>query len=674
MKVNKFIVASYDGQKSNNNKTVIDKKFVARQREQNFTGAIDGLVAFWEAVDRGGLAASFTVQDMLGTNFPRTWAAKDIGKDITGKNNWGAVAENGMREFLTGPSMFVVPGAVLFAATKYGAKSNAVPVQTIKDFSDIILDSNIDTTSKEAFKKSFYQGVLKRAFSNFNGVENADDLVSKGIDIQEYVSKILKMESAKKKGLINNIKNVSMPDSKEEILEDIIKQFVADKKANTSGYSNFLKALIAKDGANAAKKEIKIDDLIDRMVKYSDDLFETLEKEKGNLDEILENFTKRRMGSRFATNILMGVFTAAAMWFIPKIYTINKTNPETDPVRQKASELKSGKTGEVSFSGVSKLMHDIGEKVAPGQNTWLSKNAASLESNWINVARPIFYTLITGFTLVPRLIQSTKRDIESSKKNGGPIQWDETSNILRRDITTILTILFAMEGMGAGMGLAASKKSGIVLTSDILRKEDSFFKKFIKIFNPEGGVKVLSKAENTAQMSNFADLDQVIRFLEKNDENNGNLYKLLHIDSKGNNGNSGLLFNAAKKVFGDIIENKDIKATALRAAIEQNKPDEKDVKELLNVLNDTAKNPLLNFANKLNAIFQTVSLTIVTSFLGFGLPKINDFIIKRKYLKNDNTLQPKYADPNVNIPAYSILKNLNPQEKATFQYFLGNSK
>ena len=83
-------------------------------------------------------------------------------------------------------------------------------------------------------------------------------------------------------------------------------------------------------------------------------------------------------------------------------------------------------------------MHDIGEKVAPGQNTWLSKNAASLESNWINVARPIFYTLITGFTLVPRLIQSTKRDIESSKKNGGPIQWDETSNILRRDITTIL--------------------------------------------------------------------------------------------------------------------------------------------------------------------------------------------------------------------------------------------
>ena len=232
-----------------------------------------------------------------------------------------------------------------------------------------------------------------------------------------------------------------------------------------------------------------------------------------------------------------------------------------------------------------------------------------------------------------------------------------------------------MEGMGAGMGLLGSKKSGIVLTSDILRKEDSFFKKFIKIFNPEGGVQVLGKAENTAQMSNFENLDQVIRFFEKNDENKGNLYKLLHIDAKVKNKEgkeASTFYNAAKKLFGDVIENEKLKAEDLRNYVANNKLNENDVKEFLGILNDTKKNPLLNFANKLNAIFQTVSLAIVTGFLGFGLPKINDAIIKKKYLKNDNTLQPKYSDPNMPIPAYSILNNLKPNEKQIYQYFLGN--
>ena len=672
MKVQNIQPTAYNSQRVNSE----------TKNETSFTGATDILVRFWEGVDRGGLAASFTIQDMLGTNIPRTWAAKDVGKDLTGKNNWGAVVENGLREFLTGPSMFVVPGGVLYASTKFGAKSNAVPVQTIKDFAEIIKKSNIDTTSKEAFKKSFYGSVLERVFSNFDGIKDIENLAQKGIDIDDYIAQILKMESAKEKGLLNNIKNAAMPDSKEEILEGIIKKFVTDKKANTTGYPNFLKALITNTSADkSAKYEVKIGDLINRMIKYSDDLYESLGKQKGGLDDILEGFTKSRMGSRFATNILMGVFTAAAMWFIPKIYTVNKTNPETDPVRQKASELKGDKSNQtnsqVNFSGggISKIMSDIGEKVNPGQNTWLSKHASSLESNWVNVARPIFYTLITCFTLIPRLIQSTKRDIESSKKNGGPVQWDETSNILRRDITTILTILFAMEGMGAGMGLLGSKKSGIVLTTDILRKEDSFFKKFIKIFNPEGGVQVLGKAENTAQMSNFENLDQVIRFFEKNDENKGNLYKLLHIDAKVKNKEgkeASTFYNAAKKLFGDVIENEKLKAVDLRNYVANNKLNENDVKEFLEILNNTKKNPLLNFANKLNAIFQTVSLGIVTGFLGFGLPKINDAIIKKKYLKNDNTLQPKYSDPNMPIPAYSILNNLKPNEKQIYQYFLGN--
>ena len=55
------------------------------------------MIDFWAAIARGGLAASFTVQDMLGTNFPRTFAALDRNKDITGKNNYKAAVEVAIR-------------------------------------------------------------------------------------------------------------------------------------------------------------------------------------------------------------------------------------------------------------------------------------------------------------------------------------------------------------------------------------------------------------------------------------------------------------------------------------------------------------------------------------------------------------------------------------------------
>ena len=388
------------------------------------------------------------------------------------------------------------------------------------------------------------------------------------------------------------------------------------------------------------------------------------------------------MGGRFATNIAMGIFTALAMWFIPRIYTIGKTNPETDPVRQKASELKGGSkpaeqkenNGEVSFSGggISKLMSDLGEKVAPDTGSKLSKLASNVESDWINVARPIFYVLITCFTLIPRVIESTKRDIESSKKNGGPVQWDETINNLRRDVTTILTILFAMKGLGAVMAHRASKSSGIVLTNKILPDDAKFFDKFKNFLSPDHGVQVLSKKQNTAQMSSFANMDELMRFFRDTEDKQGNLHKLLHIDAKAKDGEAPAFYNAAKKVFGDIIEKEDLKADDLEKVLSESagKIDENDINELLGILNDTKKNPLLKFGNKINAIFETVSLAIVTAFLGFGLPKLNELLIKRKYLKDGNTLK----NPDMQIPDYSILNNLKPVEKQTYQYFLGNMK
>lgn len=679
----------------------------AMSKDTSFTGGVDMLIKFWEGVDRGGLAASFTVQDMLGTNIPRTLAARNIGKEYNGgKTNWTAVMENALREFLTGPSMFAVPAAVLYGTMKAGGKAHGVPIESIRDFGNILASSanEMDASSLEAFKKTFYTNVFGSVFSNF---DSKNDII-----LDDYVQKVLEMEKANKKGLFKNIFGKSDPTSKEELLQNIMDAFVKNKKANTKGYPDFLTAKITKKSS-----EVEFAKILDRMDKFAQDFFKTLKKSdtpEQISEAFVKNFSNKRMGGRFVTNATMGAFTAAAMWFIPKIYTIGKANPETAPLKEWSSGLQnqmqegavvpedkndeasqvpapntnpqsgsqprgqenaeSGK--EVSFSGggISRFVADLGEKVSPDAGTKLSKLAGNIESDWINVARPVFLTLITGFTLVPRIIQSAKRDMKTSKEKNDKNEWTETKNILRRDVTTIITILFAMKGLNSIMAHNATKKTGTVLTNKVLPDKMNPFKKFAEFFNSEGGVKVLSDKQNASRLSYFADADQVGRLFEDTEAKKGSLYKMLHIDAKPKKGEQSLLYDAAKKLFGEkLVDNKNVSADDLKEVLHKMEGTD-ELKNFMNILNDKKTNPLLKFASATNSIFQTLSLGIVAGFLGFGLPKINNAINTSNELKKLNRMKKEYQNTTVEIPHSNFIRTLKPQEKEAFQCFLGNIK
>ena len=82
------------------------------KRNINFTGidgALDVLVKFWQTVDNFGRAGQFTVEDMCGTNFPRSYKGLMAGKKYTGKYNWPEFFQEAIREFMTGPTMTFFP-------------------------------------------------------------------------------------------------------------------------------------------------------------------------------------------------------------------------------------------------------------------------------------------------------------------------------------------------------------------------------------------------------------------------------------------------------------------------------------------------------------------------------------------------------------------------------------
>lgn len=323
------------------------------------------LIDFWAAIARGGLAASFTVQDMLGTNFPRTFAALDRNKDITGKNNYKAAIEVAIREFTTGPSMFIIPALVLSGASRYSGTANKVPVDNIAIFSDIMKgtvnnlgenkfkDVDFKSLSKEELseagmqiKKTFYKDVFESIFSQFDSTA--------GINTDEYVELMLKAESpdVPKRNFFMSMfnkkvmKNGVPVDSKDEILAQLSTKFAADKKSHTKGWGNFLSARVIPDA-----KPLNITDIVDDMKNFSNDFAKQYISAQGKdlqagskvlVEKFVNNFRDSRIGSRFVTNVMMVIATGLFMSIIPKLYTRSKTNPETEAIYAQVNKQRQG--------------------------------------------------------------------------------------------------------------------------------------------------------------------------------------------------------------------------------------------------------------------------------------------------------------------------------------------
>lgn len=289
--------------------------------------------------------------------------------------------------------------------------------------------------------------------------------------------------------------------------------------------------------------------------------------------------------------------------------------------------------------------------------SFASKVNKFTEGRGINPGRGAFLALISICTLVPRFLQA--RDA------------DERSEIVRRDVTTILTITFAMKAIKAGLSALMAKKSGLPLTFTNIPENANPLKKALGYFQQKGTT-AFSAEDITANYANIDGKEALTRFLGFVDDNKGSVGKVLTFDrAKGSRGD-GALTQAAKKLLG---ENFDFTKPGkeIIAAVQSKDASNSAFSELSNILKDTNANPISKFGKGINAKFETVALIAVASFLGFGLPKLNEKLTKDKYLHNDGNIKDTYKDPNIDLPylkpnAYTTLNN---NQKMIFQNFLG---
>lgn len=314
------------GSKSNNNKK--SENLLNKNQQTSFRGGVDALTNFWQFIDNGGRALQFTVEDMTGTNIPRSIKGAMAGYKYTGKINIPAFLQEFIREFLTGPTMCVSPVAILALATRATGKSANTHMENIINLSHIMEALPKENIPKETFEDKFYTNAVK-------------DLLEHTIGKQTDSNSIETLTQA--------IKDYSKADKKSasKSLDDIQALFEHIVKSQKENYkdTDFLVAKYSID--NAKEGATKFKNYVNYITSYAKDYskkYSTRDNMVKITNDTIGNFKKSWLGKRFITVASMFFITGALMSFIPKIYTwaSGGVNPNASAIYDEAKKNDGG--------------------------------------------------------------------------------------------------------------------------------------------------------------------------------------------------------------------------------------------------------------------------------------------------------------------------------------------
>lgn len=342
-----------------NRQNNIDKQ--NNRKNISFRGVADMATVFWNFVDAGGRGLQFTVEDMFGTNFPRTYKGAMAGYEYTGQINWPSVWQEGIREFLTGPTMTLAPIAILAIATKMSGKSAGTHCENITNLSHLAtkLKPEEITINKQTmqgldidnFREDFLKTVVDDILSN-----SASDLGQKA---KETRTKQLIDGIKKYNSIQDSIKNAtSRADKKQlkkeakKLLETMGNNFESTLKEGNKSFAgvNFQAVKYSmpgtvEPGATNFKNYIKY------ISAYMEDFAEANLKDvsQGNglskkfvelSKNAIESFEETWLGKRITVVASMIVLTGVVMSIIPKLYTLASggVNPNAASIYNEAQK------------------------------------------------------------------------------------------------------------------------------------------------------------------------------------------------------------------------------------------------------------------------------------------------------------------------------------------------
>ncbi|MBQ8635246.1 hypothetical protein IJX73_01735 [bacterium] len=318
------------------NKIDNKKNNKAYNNNQNFCGIADSATVFWNFVDAGGRGLQFTVEDMLGTNIPRTYKGAMSGYKYTGKINIPSLLQEAIREFLTGPIMTIAPIAILNAATRMTGKTADTHRANIENLSylagQLPKEENTPEVFKEKFIKKSVEDLLEQTISKTPDKASVETLSEGILNYGELASKA-KTKPEKKA-------------AKEALaeLQTTFESIVKSQKENFNGRDLQKARYSTYNGKNGTTA---FSNYVSYITNYANDYIRTNTTKSNTIDlaeKTINAFQTSWLGKRGLVIGSMIGLTGVALSVIPKLYTFasGKDNPTGKEIYAEA-ERRGGK-------------------------------------------------------------------------------------------------------------------------------------------------------------------------------------------------------------------------------------------------------------------------------------------------------------------------------------------
>lgn len=556
-----------------------------------------------QSIENGGFLASFLIQDGIGMTLPRTYAGFLRDKEKTGHYNKQEGFEVLGREGMTGPCMMAVAPLSLMIAAKFG-RSTSVNSQLIKRFGanlkEFVSASKFNKellNQPEKFKQEFYKTNIKQMLENTVGKENAKEssveYILQQINNAEKIPDGTKLKKFRGKAKY-----------KSECMSNIIEHINNIKYSTATDLDMLQKVKFGNDS-----KVFSTKDTIDAMIKYTDDAI-TANKHLNKLDALqAESIKNKALGKRLITNISMIAATLGVLSALPKIYARSNTAPGA---RKKEAEYEESNNN-IAFKGKKDPIEKLGKAISKNKSDFVS---SELEYNGHNFTNTLMAGLSIFGLLAPRGLRAYSR---AQVDEDGKKDLTELYEILMRDITSSLAVVFAVPMGTRALVTAYEKRSGFVLMHKDRSKNNA--KTILDLLNPYSKAHVLTNSEITALYDKVDTKAKMLNFCKYIDKNGGDIHKIIDKSSEASK-----IFNSStfelSTLKGMPKADKNKKLIEFFEGLKGETAD-KTVKLLMKGADSAKRNKIASFARGLNSVPGLLTTFLISPYLlGWFIPRL----------------------------------------------------
>lgn len=572
---------------------------------------------FMQGIENSGFLGSFLIQDFCGMTGPRTAAGFLRDKENTGQLNMQEGKEVFWREALTGPCMMAVAPLSLLVAAKFG-RSTSVNTQLIKRFGnslkEVLTNANFDKgllKQPERFKQEFYRTNIEKILNDTLGKENVKkdsvEYILKQINYMEKIPTDVKLKKFRGKA-----------NYKRECMNNIV-EYIDDIRYKTSSDLDMLQKVKFGSDKLDSKKVFSTKNTIDAMMKYSNDAI-TANKHLDKLDELsAESIKNKSLGKRIVTNISMIAATLGVLSVLPKIYARSNIAPGARKVDQKTQDYNVAFEGRKPDKG---FLERLGGIINKNKSDFVSNE---LEYNGHNFTNTLMAGLSAFGLLAPRGFRAYSRaQVDEDGKKDLTELWE----IILRDLTSSLSVVFAVPMLTRACVTSYEKKSGFVLMQKD-RSNKSKLAASLDLLNPYSKAHVLTNSEIKSLYNNIDTKDKMLNFCKYIDRNGGDLQKIVSKSNEAEEIFKLSSMNGLKK------EEKNKKIISLVEKFDKSNADN-IVKKLMKAVDNANSNRITTFARGLNSVPGLLTTICISPYLlGWVIPRLTYKNTRRIHEKQD---------------------------------------